>query len=83
MFLKITISYFVHILNFKSKMTDACRYLLYAVTHFKKIIMNKTNVCKVDNGKDDKIIDLLEEKEREETKENYKTNNRHEPLSLC
>ena len=63
-------------------MTDACRYLLYGVTHFKKIIMCKTNACKDDNGKDDKIIDLLEEKEREELKKNYKKNNRYASLSL-
>ena len=43
--------------------------------------MNKTNVPKDDDGKDDKIIDLLEEKEREEPKENYKKNKRH--TSLC
>ena len=38
--------------------------ILEAVTHFKKIIMNKTNVCEDDDDKDDKIIDLLEGKER-------------------
>ena len=69
-------------LTFKAKMTDACRYLLYGVIHFKKIIMCETNVCKDDNGRDDKIIDLLEEKEREEQKENYNKNNRYVSLSL-
>ena len=36
-------------------MTDACKYLLEGVTHFKKIIMYKTNVSNDDDGKDDKI----------------------------
>ena len=38
--------------------------ILEAVTHSKKTIMNKTNVWEDDDGKDDKIIDLLEGKER-------------------
>ena len=41
-------------------MTDACRYLLELVTHFKKHMMNKTNACEDDDRKDDKIIELLE-----------------------
>lgn len=36
-------------------MTDACKYLLEGVTHVKKIIMNKINVCNDDDGKCDKI----------------------------
>ena len=49
-------------------MTDSCRYLLEGVNHIKKVIMNKINVCEDDDGKDDKIIDLLKEKEQEEPK---------------